>query len=267
MKENLKMILSSKIFGFSFLIFIFISCKPSHKSNISKLHGAIVQGDSAQPKLSFVFTGDTFADGSEHIRKVLKQYNIESAFFFTGNYYRNPNFKESIQNLAADGHYLGAHSDRHLLYCDWEKRDSLLVSKSEFITDLDANYKEMLRFGIKKEQALYYLPPFEWYNRTISDWTAKNGLQLINMTHGTLSHADYTTPEMSNYRSSKEIFRSILDFESKNTSGLNGFLLLMHIGTDSNRKDKFYYRLEELILELNSRKYEIIGLEELLANG
>lgn len=85
------------------------------------------------------------------------------------------------------------------------------------------------------------------------------------MTDGTLSHADYTTPEMSNYRSSENIYRNIWDFESKNTTGLNGFLLLTHIGTDTKREDKFYYRLEELILELKSKEYHIIGLEEMLA--
>ena len=114
----------------------------------------------------------------------------------------------------------------------WEKRDSLLVTREEFITDLDQNYKEMMRFGIKRERAVYFLPPYEWYNKRIAEWTRDYGLQLINMTYGTLSHADYTTPEMLNYRSSDEIYRSILDFESKNTNGLNGFMLLMHQGTD-----------------------------------
>ncbi|NND78634.1 MAG: polysaccharide deacetylase family protein [Maribacter sp.] len=248
-------------------MFIGISCTSSNKKNLSMLHGAIVRGDSTQNKLTLVFTGDIFADGTEHIRKVLKKHEIKGAFFFTGNYYRNPDFEKSILDLIEDGHYLGAHSDRHLLYCDWENRDSLLVSNSEFLTDLEANYKEMRRFGISKDQVPYYLPPYEWYNKTIAEWTSNTGLQLINMTHGTLSHADYTSPEMLNYRTSKEIFSNILNFERKNTSGLNGFLLLMHIGTDPKRKDKFYYHLEDLILELKSRKYKITGIHELLASG
>jgi peptidoglycan/xylan/chitin deacetylase (PgdA/CDA1 family) len=125
---------------------------------------------------------------------------------------------------------------------------------------------EMEQFGISKAQAPYYLPPYEWYNNRIAEWTVDYGLQLINMTHGTLSHADYTIPEMSNYRSSEKIYRSIFSYESKNTTGLNGFLLLMHIGTDAKRQDKFYNHLEKLLLELKSRKYDIIGLEKMLAN-
>lgn len=252
---------------FSFSAFFLTSCNSSNKSDFSELHGAIVRGDSTQQKMTFVFTGDNFAEGSEHIRKVLKKYDLKSAFFFTGNFYRNPDFKETIHNLIEEGHYLGAHSDRHLLFCDWEMRDSLLVTEPEFISDLENNYEAMKNFGITKKQAPYFLPSYEWYNKTIAAWTTKQGFQLINMTHGTLSHADYTTPFEPNYRSSEEIFESILNFEAKNSNGLNGFILLMHIGTDENRKDKLYHRLEELILNLKSRKYDIIGLEELLARG
>lgn len=228
--------------------------------------GALVRGDSTVKKLTLVFTGDQFADGSDHIIKTLKEHNIKGAFFFTGNFYRNPDFEENIKNLVKDKHYLGAHSDRHLLYCDWTNRDSLLVSKTTFVNDLENNYNEMARFGITKEEAPFFLPPYEWYNQTISEWTKEQGLQLINMTHGTLSHADYTTPDMPNYRSSKEIFNSILEFEASNTSGLNGFMLLIHVGTGPSRTDKFYHRLPELITVLSARGYEFVALTELLAN-
>ena len=51
---------------------------------------------------------------------------------------------------------MGSHSDRHLLYCDWTKRDSLLVSRKEFTVDLDKSYAEMEKFGIKRTDAGYY---------------------------------------------------------------------------------------------------------------
>jgi peptidoglycan/xylan/chitin deacetylase (PgdA/CDA1 family) len=267
MKETLDIKSLLKICGILFLAFLFSNCTSLEENSFSMLHGAVVRGDSTKQKLTFVFTADTFADGADHIRKVLNKHQIKGAFFFTGNFYRNPDFKVSIQNLIEDGHYLGAHSDRHLLLCDWEKRDSLLVTKVEFTTDLKNNYNEMLRFGIGKEQAPYFLPPYEWYNKTIADWTAQNGLQLINMTHGTLSHADYTTPNMPNYRSSSEIFKNILNYETTNPNGLNGFILLIHVGTEPTRKDKFYDRLEGLIKTLQSRGYDLVALEELLAKG
>ena len=173
-------------------------------------HGGIIRGDTSKKELAIVFTGGDYGEGGELIRKVLKSLKVKSSFFFTGDFYRNPEFKSLIIALTNDGHYLGAHSDQHLLYCDWEDRDSLLVTKEDFLSDLKANYDVMSRFGIAPEEAQYFMPPYEWYNDSISRWTYEAGFQLINFTPGTLSNADYTTPEMQNYRSSEVIIQSIV---------------------------------------------------------
>jgi len=142
--------------------------------------GAIIRGDQKTKQLALVFTGHKYADGATKIIDVLKKKNIKSSFFFTGDFYRNKNFNKIIKTLIANGHYLGAHSDRHLLYCDWNQRDNLLISKDKFLMDLHNNYIEMKRFGITRLDAGFYLPPFEWYNDKISQWTSECGLQLIN---------------------------------------------------------------------------------------
>jgi len=228
-------------------------------------HGAIIRGDKNKQELALVFTGDQFADGGNRIRKVLSNYGIKASFFLTGNFYRNPAFTQIISDLKMDNHYLGAHSDQHLLYCDWQNRDSLLVSKEQFLSDLRNNYSIMKKFGISKSQAKFLLPPYEWYNATIVDWSQQFGVTLVNFSPGTRSHTDWTYPEIGDgYRSSDEILESILNFESNQTTGLNGFILLLHIGADPRRKDKFYLKLEPLILELKKRGYRFKRIDELL---
>lgn len=229
------------------------------------LHGAIVRGDTSTAELALVFTGDEFADGGFYIDSVLREQGIKASFFLTGKFYKNAEFKELIHVLVKDGHYLGAHSDQHLLYCDWVRRDSLLVTQKQFSEDLQDNYKAMAGFGIREEDALFFLPPYEWYNDSIANWTRAMGLQLINHTHGTLSHADYTVPGTANYRSSGKIFQSILEYETSESNGLNGFILLSHIGTAPERTDKFYFYLEKLLEELMSRGYKFKRIDELLA--
>jgi peptidoglycan/xylan/chitin deacetylase (PgdA/CDA1 family) len=226
--------------------------------------GAITRGDTSKKQLAIVFTGDEYADGGTSILKTLKEHRTKAAFFFTGRFYRNPAFRSVIQQLKKDGHYLGAHSNEHLLYCDWKKRDSLLVTKQQFKDDLEANYAVMQTFGIHKHQAPFFLPPYEWYNDSIAAWTEELGFQLINFTPGTLSHADYTTPDASNYRSSETIIQSIKNYEAKHPSGLNGFILLLHIGTDPKRTDKLYEHLPELLDWLKKSHYNVISLPELL---
>jgi peptidoglycan/xylan/chitin deacetylase (PgdA/CDA1 family) len=241
--------------------------KPSTTEQSGKyglIAGAIVRGDTTKKMMAIVFTGGDFGDGGDSIRKTLKSHGVKASFFFTGDFYRNPEFNRLTQSLLAGGHYLGAHSDKHLLYCDWTNRDSLLVTKDEFLSDLQANYYEMEKFSILPENAHYFMPPYEWYNDSISRWTKEAGYQLVNFTHGTLSNADYTTPDMPNYRTSDEIFDSITTYEKTSTCGLNGFILLIHIGTAPERTDKFYHRLNDLVLWLKQKNYSMVRIDELL---
>jgi peptidoglycan/xylan/chitin deacetylase (PgdA/CDA1 family) len=234
--------------------------KTMQHKNISSESGAIIRGDSLQKSIALVFTGHEFADGADLITKTLQQQNIKATFFFTGDFYNNPLFKKEITQLKNNGHYLGAHSNKHLLYADWEKRDSLLITKQEFQNDLQQNYTAMKKFGITK--ADYFLPPYEWYNDSIAAWTKEMKLQLINFTPGTRANADYTFPELKNYRSSEEIYNSIIAYE--NQKGLNGFILLLHIGTDPKRTDKFYFKLNKLITALKQKGYSFKRIDEML---
>jgi peptidoglycan/xylan/chitin deacetylase (PgdA/CDA1 family) len=150
------------------------------------------------------------------------------------------------------------------LYCDWTKRDSLLVSNADFKNDLNNNYRKLSGFGVTKKDAVYFLPPYEWYNDSIAAWTKALDLQLINFTSGTLSNADYTTPDMKNYRSSETILSSLKNYEIGNKDGFNGFILLMHIGTDPKRTDKLYRHLPAIIRSMQDKKYFFKRIDELL---
>lgn len=190
---------------------------------------------------------------------------MHASFFLTGRFYAK--YANEVRKLKNACHYLGAHSDQHLLYCDWKKRDSLLVSKAQFSNDLAANYKRMLHAGIRKKDAGFFLPPYEWYNSAIVSWTAAEGLTLVNFTPGTRSAADYTWPEMgAGYRSSEEIYKSIMEYKDRDPHGLNGFILLLHIGTDKRRRDKFYLKLDELLQQLQAENYRFVRINELLAD-
>ncbi|HTL07827.1 MAG TPA: hypothetical protein VL307_06205, partial [Chitinophagaceae bacterium] len=110
-----------------------------------------------------------------------------------------------------------------------------------------------------------FLPPYEWYNDSIAAWTKNLGLQLVSFTPGTRSNADYTYPAMGEkYTGSDSILHSILGYEKASASGLNGFILLLHIGTDPRRTDKLYRRLPYLIQTLHQKGYQFKRIDELL---
>jgi endoglucanase len=232
-----------------------------HERHITQDQGAVIRMDSAEKVIYLVFSGHEFADGGTVIRNTLRKHEIRASFFFTGDFYRTKRNRLLIRGLEKDGHYLGPHSDKHLLYASWANRESLLVSKEQFAEDLRNNYKAMEDLGIRKVNANIFLPPFEWYNGQIAHWCKEYGIRLVNFTPGTRSQADYTVPGVDkHYIGSDAIVKSILDFASSRSDGLNGFILLMHIGADPRRTDKLYHRLDSLITALKRRGYDFRSL-------
>ena len=69
---------------------------------------------------------------------------------------------------------------------------------------------------------------------------------------------------MKNYASSNDITASILNYEKAAPAGLNGFILLVHIGAGPGRRDKFYHKLPEIIMALKQKGYEFIRVDDLL---
>lgn len=222
---------------------------------ITEQQGAVIRMDTTLKVVYIISSADEFGEGAGTMLDILKEKGVSASFFLTGNFLRNPKFKEVVIRMRQEGHYVGPHSGRHLLYISWEKRDSLLVSEKEFRQDVRDNLSELQKAGISRRECRYFLPPYEWYNRHIFDWSSGMGLQIINFTPGTGTNADYTTPDMASYRSSDELMVRLFRFEENNRLHLNGAILLIHMGTHPDRKDKFYNRLGEIINELRSRGY------------
>ena len=227
--------------------------------------GAIVRGDTGKKQLCLVFTADDRADGADRIISTLDKQGIKGAFFFTGRFLEL--YPDVVQRLVDGGHYVGTHSDGHLLYCAWEKRDSLLVTREQFRDDIVKAYQRLAHYGITPQQAPYFIPPYEWHNATVAAWAREMGLQLVNFTPGTSSSMDYTYPGITGgnpYRDNRWLWDRIMRCEREHT--LNGHLLMIHLGTDERRPEKFYDRLPALMKTLRSRGYTFVPLTTLLAD-
>jgi peptidoglycan/xylan/chitin deacetylase (PgdA/CDA1 family) len=226
--------------------------------------GGIIRGPKDKKQIALEFTADQFSDGGEVILDELAKRGVKGSFFFTGNFFTNSENRALAIRVVKDGHYLGPHSDEHLLYCPWEGQKKTLVTKELFRSDLKNNLKKIEELGVKRKQIKYWIPPYEHYNEEIVTWSRELGLTLINFTPGTRSTTDYTEDHAENFVSSKAIFDSIIKKEQEDLNGLNGFLLLTHFGVGPKRTDKFYNKLGALLDELQSRGYEFVRVGELL---
>ena len=118
---------------------------------------------------------------------------------------------------------------------------------SQFNDDLKRNIAALRNAGLRQEEPRWFLAPYEWYNSAISRWSEEMGMKLVNFTPGTGTNADYTTPDMSNYRSSDQLISRLATFEEGAPQGLSGAIILIHPGTAPERNDKLWLRLGELI--------------------
>ncbi len=181
-------------------------------------HGALIRSDTLSMKIYLCFTGHDYYEGFDHVLAVLERHQIEASFFLTGDFVRNHG--RLVKDIAAQGHFVGAHSDKHLLYCDWDKRDSLLHPREAIRKDIEDNLLALENMDIYPK---YFMPPYEWYNREVVEIARELKQITVNFSPGTRSNADYTTPDMPNYVSSEEIIKSIYTFEANNE--MNGFHL------------------------------------------
>ncbi|MBP7933226.1 MAG: polysaccharide deacetylase family protein [Phycisphaerae bacterium] len=230
-------------------------------------HGGIVRGPTDRKRLALVFTGGQHGEGAEAILDALKHRGRKASFFVTGDFIRIEAHRPILRRMVAEGHYLGPHSDSHPLYCAWENRGKTLVTEAFFRADLDKNLEDLARYGPGRGQMRFFIPPYEWYNSDISTWATAMGIVLFNFTPGTRSNADYVPDRDPRFVSSRKLYESILAYEAGHADGLNGFLLLLHLGAGPGRTDKMHGYVAPLLDELAKRGYELVRVDELLGGA
>ncbi len=253
-------------------VFLFLPCffmasfvHAQQKKNLALFSGAIVRGDSTNKELALVFTADEYGEGLPQIRKTLKKEKVKAGFFFTGRFYSNKAFGKEIAQLQQEGHYLGPHSNQHLLYCDWNKRDSLLVTRDSFEKDMAENFAAMKANQLPRLHPHYFIPPYEWWNDSIATWSKHQHLILFSFTPGIRTNADYTWPQLgAAYKSSEWIVNGLKELAATSPQQLNGAVVLVHAGTDPRRKDKLYQRLGEIIQYLKRKGFRCKRIDDLL---
>ena len=245
------------------VVALFLPATLAAQSAFTYDHGGIVRGDRSRKELALVFTGGDYGEGTAPVLDALRDERVPASLFVTGGFLRRPNLAKLLRRAVREGHYVGPHSDQHLLYAPWENRYKSDVSEQQFKQDLKQNLTDLRHLGaLPAGQAVFFIPPYEWFNQDQVRWSRDLGITLFNFSPGSGSNRDYLPESDKRFVSSREILRGILDYEKKSPDGLNGFILLLHLGAD--RRDKMYLLLPELIRELRARGYEFVRIDKLL---
>jgi peptidoglycan/xylan/chitin deacetylase (PgdA/CDA1 family) len=93
-------------------------------------------------------------------------------------------------------------------------------------------------------------------------WAREMNVVLFNFTPGSGSNRDYAPEGHKSFVPSAKIVDDILAYERKDPHGLNGFLLLLHLG--SERQDKVHPQIPRLLDALARRGYSFVRIDEML---
>ncbi len=168
------------------------------------------------------------------ILEILKKQNVKVTFFMTGGWIEK--YPEDVKAIAAAGHDLGNHSENHKQMSKLTKEQSV----KEIMTPHDK-----VKALTGKEMQLFR-PPYGDYNNTLLEATKECGYHCIQWDVDSLDWKDY---------GKDNILKQVLD----NKHLGNGSIILCHNGAKFTAE-----ALEELIVGLKDKGYEIVPISELI---
>jgi peptidoglycan/xylan/chitin deacetylase (PgdA/CDA1 family) len=227
------------------------------------VHGGVVRGPRDRARVALAFTAHEHGEGLATILDLLASARAKGSFFFTGDFLRRSEYEPLIRRAVAEGHLVGPHSDRHLLYAAWEDRRTL-VTRDEFARDLLDNLRELERFGVRRASLRWWMPPYEWYSADIARWSAELGVRVMNFTPGTRTNADYLGESEPRFLSSAAILDTVRVRLREDPDAMNGYVLLVHAGVGPGRRDKFVDNALPSLIELLRARHDIVRVDALL---
>lgn len=251
-------------------------------------NGILVRGPRSEKRVALCLWGDLFSEGAEAILTELESRKVSASFFLTDQFPADQDPAPLLGRLFDERFYHGNVWDslHPISYAEippaFRARYGLPSAPS-----MPATFPVELRAGVEQLTQNESKPGVQPFSERVRQKHIDEGLEdflflpspandirglqgmdnaglsIIAPTPGTLSGMDNTQEGQTNFVSSQAIFDSILQRERKDPNGLNGFILMFHLGSGLGRTDKFHPRFGELLAVLASRGYSFVRVDEL----
>ncbi|MEW5801983.1 MAG: polysaccharide deacetylase family protein [bacterium] len=230
----------------------------------------IRRGDLSLTKICLTFDSGESADEAPYILDILKEKNIRTTIFLTGEFIRrNANI---VKRIIKDGHEVGNHTDTHPHLTRVENRRIICLPgvNRQFLHHELKKAEEAFFNLTGKHMSHYWRSPYGENNLEIRKWAEELGYIHVSWTCGRvwedgLDSLDWVTNTDSiKYHTAEEIRNQIINFGTGTERGANGGIVLMHFSTSRPRQDAVYLQLPDIIDGLHKRGYEIVSISQML---
>lgn len=224
----------------------------------------ISRGPTSQKALALTFDGGSDSRHTEEILRILRENQLQCTLFLTGKFIQqNP---QLVRKMLADGHEIGNHtySHPHLTTYALNRRHDLRPGVDSLFVISQLLKTDSIFFAISGRHLMpYWRAPYGEYNNDILKWAAKAGYIHIRWSQGFDTY-DWVTDESSRlFRTPEEIFTHFQTQNQKQQFGLNGVIVLMHLGSQRNG-NHVYLALPKLIPYLKREGYKLHKISQLL---
>ena len=194
-----------------------------------------VNTEERKVALSFDVSGDN--KDTDKILAILSKHKVKTTFFITGKWVEE--YPKEVKAIAAAGHDIGNHSENHM------QMSQLSVEEcNEEIMTLHDKVKEVAGINMNLFRA-----PYGEYNNTLVAAARDCGYYTIQWDVDSMDWKDYGV-------------NSILSKTLDNRKLGNGSILLLHISAKYTAE-----ALEEIIIGLQEKGYEIVPVSQLIYTG
>lgn len=249
--------------------------EPSQRQPGGPLPLSFDNGTLSKKLVCLTFDGGGEANITNEILDTLKSRSVKATMFLTGNFIRA--FPRVVQRIVAEGHEVGNHTAHHPHLTTWEQTHSHAtregLTADILRAELDGANQKFLHLTGHQMSRLWRAPYGE-KNNTICAWAQAAGYLHVGWRQGrtwidNLDTNDWVPDrDTPGYKTPGDVYDKIMAHAHSQPYGLNGGIILMHLGTKrKNRDEQVHLILGSLIDTLRAMGYEFMTVGAIAAQS
>jgi peptidoglycan-N-acetylmuramic acid deacetylase len=216
----------------------------------------LTRGPAGRREVFLTFDGGSTANVTAAILDILKHEGVHATLFLTGEYMQR--YPDLTRRIAAEGHVVGNHtfSHPHLTTYSFNARQATLSGVTQdFLKGQLQRTADLFQLITGKPMSHLWRAPFGEFNSQILSWAQAAGYRHVYWT----PHMDtldwVASPSDPLFKTPQQILKGLLIRDTTDARGLDGGIILMHLGTERESGMEADRILPDLIQSLRARGY------------
>ncbi len=230
---------------------------------VELLRKSVYRGSEQRRNLALTFDGGSMINGAQEILAILAENGIVTTMFITGQFIEK--YPELVLEMIYAGHEIANHTYNHPHLTTFEETGDHTTATGvtrKFLIDQLVQTDSLFQALTGCRMLPFWRAPYGEINQEILDWAAEAGYLHVGWTQGFDTHDWVTDTNSPIYKTPEAVYQAILE-KDNGTRGLNGAIILMHLGTE-RESEKMFSMLPDLLDDLQHRGYNTVPISKLL---